>query len=56
MIKYFKNLVTETRGVDLLPTLGGPMRRSGGRKSPSGLQGQSPWWRSGGKAPRSTYI
>jgi hypothetical protein len=32
---------------------GGGDRGSGGRKSPSGVQGQSPWWGSGGEAPEA---
>jgi hypothetical protein len=35
---------------------GGAVRGSGGRKSPSGVQGQSPWWGFGGKAPKRWAI
>jgi len=33
--------------------LGGRTRGSGGRKSPSRVQGQSPWWGLGSEAPKS---
>jgi len=33
----------------------GGHRGSGGRKSPSGVQGQSPWWGLGGRSPPNAH-
>ena len=51
MIKYFKNLVTETRGVDLLPTLGAN-QRAWGTEVPQRGPGAEPLVEVWGQSPQ----